>query len=80
MSLSDIINNTSGIPIDYITDINEIDMQIVKNAINKCFDYFTNNKGDTKPNAANTEGIPYHLYSDSWQWHPSLYKTNVVVF
>lgn len=46
-------------------------MQLVKNAINKCFDYFTNNKGDTKPNAANSDGIPYHVYSDTWQWQIS---------
>jgi hypothetical protein len=39
-----------------------------RQAIEKCFDYFNIYRGQTKPNAATSQGIPYHIYEDQWQW------------
>jgi hypothetical protein len=36
--------------------------------IDDCYNYFQNNKGDTKPNACNAEGIPYHSYETGYHW------------
>lgn len=36
--------------------------------ITECYNYFQNNKGNTKPNACNTDGIPYHSYDEGYHW------------
>lgn len=37
-------------------------------AINGVFNYFQNNKGSAKPNAANADGIPYHAKEAGYHW------------
>lgn len=58
-------------PLDYLIDTLGIYNEAVQAAISNCLAYFENNKGNTKPNAANLDGIPYHVYEDSWQWQIS---------
>lgn len=56
---------------DYLIDTLGIYNQAVQAAITHCLAYFEKYKGNTKPNAANLDGIPYHVYEDSWQWQVS---------
>lgn len=56
---------------DYLIETLGIYNEAVNQAINRCLAYFYNNKGNTKPNASNLDGIPYHVFENSWQWQIS---------
>lgn len=56
---------------DYLIETLGIYNEAVNQAINNCLGYFDNNKGNIKPNAANLDGIPYHVFENSWQWQIS---------
>ena len=43
--------------------------------IEDLYNYFQDNKGDTKPNACNSDGIPYHSYDAGYHWQIGEHST-----
>ena len=52
-----------------------IDKNQITQAINNCINYFKNNKGSSKPNACNPDGIPYHAYEGGYHWQIAPFST-----
>jgi len=45
-----------------------IDKTQIIQSIENCINFLKNNSGNTKPNACNADGIPYHAYDENYHW------------
>ncbi len=62
------INSTNLLNINTTSTGISFTQEELRTVMDKLYGYFTDNRGDTKPNAANSLGIPYHCYEAGYHW------------